>query len=294
MKIYMYKDYFLKYISDCPKSLKISSNDFESYEMFPKYKKLYNKKYIAESQHLLCGDQINDENIDFPVIVRPVTNLYGMGLGAYYLYEKKQIKKTDFWCEILKGLHISVDIFYNSFGINGYIAFYGKSDELFTFSYWEYLPNYKLPNNIINWIHNNLRDYNGVFNIEIIGDKIIECHLRMGDINYFQDKNLIDKLIKCHQNQKIVLHKLPKIYLVPVFVDKDKKILLRDEDIWYFCRITNTIKYVKNYLIDPLPSNDIGNPLGGNRICMFTVTDLEKGMKIKREILNNLDRIDMS
>mgnify|MGYP003330742403 CR=1 FL=1 len=30
---------------------------------------------------------------------------------------------------------------------------------------------------------NNLTDYNGVFNIEIIGDKIIECHLRMGDIN---------------------------------------------------------------------------------------------------------------
>ena len=64
MKIYMYKDYFLKYISDCPKSLEISSDDFESYEMYPRYKKLYDKKYIAESQNLTCGDQIHNKDID--------------------------------------------------------------------------------------------------------------------------------------------------------------------------------------------------------------------------------------
>lgn len=293
MKIYIYKNYFLKYISKCPKELEISTNDFDSYKLYTNYNKLYNKKYIADSQNINCNYQLNNI-VFFPVVVRPIINLYGMGKGTYYLYNREKIKKGYFWCEEIKGIHISLDIFYNSHGINGYIAFYGKKDYLFTFDYWEYLPNYKIPNNIINWVHKHLNGYNGVFNIEIISDKIIECHLRMGDTNYFQDKILIDKLILCHQNKKIILHSLPKIYLIPIFVKKNKKIILLDEDIWYICRKTQTISYVKNYTIDPLPSSSTGNPLGGNRICIFTVNNLEKGMKIKKYILNNLYRWDKS
>ena len=76
-----------------------------------------------------------------------------------------------------------------------------------------------------------MKNYIGVFNIEIIGDKIIECHLRMGDLNQFQSEKLTCEVIKCYKNMKISHVKLPKIYLIPIFVKKNGYKKLRKEGV---------------------------------------------------------------
>ena len=273
MKLYILKYNFIYYICNC--NIIIPINDFQSIKYYDSLKHLYDKTYIANSQNLNWGNN-NNLSHNYPVIVRPITNLYGMGKDAYYLYEKNNIPNDFFWCEILKGKHISIDIFYNDNGILDIIAFEGIPGIQFTFIYWEYLQNYKLSKTNINWIEKNLKTYKGVFNIELIDDKIIECHLRMGDLNYFQNKQLINCVIECYKNNKIILPKLPKIYLIPVFLKKGNYIRL------------NTKEYIINYFIDPSPKN-IGNPNGGDRICNFTFNNLKKGFYLRDYILNYLN-----
>ena len=285
MKLYILKYNMIYHICKC--DIKICLNDHEAYEYYKntKFIKLYNKKYIADTQNLNNGSNNIIIPDKFPVIVRPIINLNGMGKDAHYIYDKKNfyIPKDFFWCEVLKGIHISIDIFYSKNKIQGYIAFKGVPDKLFTFLYWEYLEHYIIADNILLWIKKYMKDYCGVFNLEIINNKIIECHLRMGDLNYFQNKKLIYKVIKCYKNKKIKLPLLPKIYLIPIFLNKGKYIRLKNKDIYNFVNFTNSQKYILNFLIDPYPEN-CSNPMGGDRICNFTVTNLNEGFKLKTVI----------
>lgn len=285
MRLYILKYNMLYYMCDCPKSLEIPTNDFRAIELYENHRWLYNKKIIAKSQNIEYGDS-NKIPSKYPIIVRPIVNLYGMGKDAFFVDNSKDFKiPTDFfWAEVLKGKHISVDIFFNNNTIQDYIAFEGLPDKLFTFDHWEYLPDYKLPTNIVKWTNKYLKKYNGVFNIEILDKRIIECHLRMGDLNYFQNEELINCVIKCHQNKEFKLPKLNKIYLLPVFVDKGKYVKLKDEDIYRYVRDTNTEDIVLNYFIDPPPDKN-SNPNGGDRICNFTITNLEKGYYLRDYIL---------
>lgn len=294
MNLYILKSNMIKYICYCPPNITIPTNDFKAYNYYKKFRHLYNKKFIADSQELINGTNKNIPPNNMRVIVRPIKNLEGMGKGAYFLNDNSKIKEisnNDFWVEVLEGEHISVDIFYNHFGFLGVIAFRGYPGKEFTFTHWEYLPNYSLPKNILKWVNKHLSGFIGVLNLELINDKIIECHLRMGDLNYFQSSELMDIVIKCYQNKPLFLPKLDKIYLIPVFVKKGKYIQLKKEDIWMCARKSETIDYILNYFIDPLPEN-CSNPNGGDRICNFTVSDYNKGVIMRKEILEYVNSIE--
>ena len=294
MNLYILKYNMIYYICNCPKNIIIPINDVQAVNHYKKNKllKLYNKKYIADSQNFINGDNTIIPN-KFPIIVRPKINLMGMGKDAYFIDNLNQFKESNindkfFWCEVFRGDHISVDIFFNNNEIQGYIAFRGKQGKLFTFKYWEYLRNYKISSKIKKWIYKNLNSFCGVFNMELINDNIIECHLRMGDINYFQSEQLTKCIIDCYNNKKINIPYLPQIYLLPVFVEKGKYIRLKEEDIYKYVRETKLDNYVLNYFIDPPPENN-SNPAGGDRICNFTITNLEKGFILRDYILKCLN-----
>jgi len=58
---------------------------------------------------------------------------------------------------------------------------------------------------------------------------------------------------------------------------------------WNCARKSNSIKYITNYFIDPPPNNN-ANPIGGDRICNLTVTNLEKGLYTRNVILQQLSK----
>lgn len=281
MRLYLLKKNMIYNICGCPKKLFIPTNDFEAFDFYKDYKFVYNKQFVASSQNLENGNK-GKQPSKYPVIIRPITNLYGMGVGTRLSNDVINMNDSDFWVEFLKGEHISVDIFINDNTFKT-IVFRGYPSKLFTFSHWEYLPNYKLDKNIISWIRKHLHNFKGVCNVEVICNKIIECHLRMGDINYFQSEELINAVINCHLNKEITIPKLNKIYLVPVFAKKGKYKRLSKEQIYTVVRKFG-IDNVLNYFIDPPCEN---NPIGGDRVCNFTVTDLNIGFKIRNYIINN-------
>ena len=149
--------------------------DHEAYSLYPKDNIWYNKLYLAERLGYNAGYGLIPYDGEF--VIKPTVNLHGCGIGAKIGYYKKNdlVPHEYFWSEVFTGRHITVD--YSK--INGqwhqghtFEGFKDNREDLLKFSLWrrvEYA--YVLPK-IFNDIHvDNL-------NIEIIGDKIIEVHLR--------------------------------------------------------------------------------------------------------------------
>ena len=173
------------------------NEDCEAWEAYPKLHKWFNKLWLSEQLGYTCGPGGTAPKEKGHYVVRPIYNLSGMGVGA----KIKKIKPDDyesvkagyFWCERFNGEHYSVDyIWVSDSQIGG--SWTQKSSyqgtnfpiNLAKFAEWkksEYLP--KLPDR-----HKDLWKeigYGGVrtINVEWVGDKIVELHLRPGNIyNY--------------------------------------------------------------------------------------------------------------
>ncbi len=171
-------------------------HDFEAYKKFKKHRKWFNKLWVAEKFGHLCGPAGMDIPKDGTYIIRPIYNLEGMGVGA----EVKDLKEGDhstppgyFWCEYFIGAHLSVDYVFNYdamtggswIGVSSYEG-YNTKNNLIQFKSWN--KNYLMPELSREW--QELRDVKEI-NIEYIGNKIIEVHLRHG--NPF--RNVYDELI---------------------------------------------------------------------------------------------------
>jgi len=140
---------------------------------------VYNKLQIAKMQGLVCGPAGTPVPSNGLYVVRPAMNFSGMGAGA----EVKRLTTTDitkvplgyFWCEVLEGEQISVD-YVEGRPWSCYKPERAKKDNpLYKWSKWKKqdrkgprMPNWLLP----------LASRYSRINIEYIGTKVIEVHLR--------------------------------------------------------------------------------------------------------------------
>jgi hypothetical protein len=113
-------------------------------------------------------------------IVRPITNVRMMSRGASR--EWLTPKDTDlvpdgsFWSECFEGRHTSVDFYYGTqhLAVEG---FRHDTNRLDRFSSWQRIQqHYKFPQ-----VLGNLWQLTPWVNVEYVGDKIIEVHLRWND-----------------------------------------------------------------------------------------------------------------
>lgn len=149
--------------------------DHEAYSLYPGDNIWYNKLYLAKRLGYNAGT--GPVPYDGEFVIKPTINLHGCGIGAKIGYYKKNYPVPDdyFWSEVFTGRHITID--YSK--INGYWCqghtFEGFKDDptdLLKFSLWRKVEYpYVLPE-----IFNDVQV--DTLNIEIIGNKIIEVHLR--------------------------------------------------------------------------------------------------------------------
>lgn len=155
--------------------------DEQAWLKYPQHRKWFNKLYVADAFGYKCGPA----GIPVPdpgfYVVRPIYNLAGMGVGAKVMFlHPKDIDKIPpgyFWVEYFsKGTHYSVDYVRegNEFvQINCYIGI-NNSDNLSVFSSW-FRNSHKF------CLPQPLKDLDvEKLNIEAIGNKIFEVHLRNG------------------------------------------------------------------------------------------------------------------
>jgi hypothetical protein len=108
-------------------------------------------------------------------IVRPVLNLLGMGLGAhrrYLSHSTDEVPPGYFWCEEFKGRHLSVD--YSSGKQILCVEGFKDAGTLSRWSKWQKVDDQIRPCPLVADLLNRYE----TVNVEMIGGRIIEIHLR--------------------------------------------------------------------------------------------------------------------
>ena len=140
---------------------------------------IYDKLILAKRLGYLCGPAGVSPPKTNEYIIRPCVNFRMMGRGAKIVHLSENahhdIPDGYFWCEVFKGRHLSFDFHHGKqvLAVEGF----RNSERLDRFSKWQRcedvltLPDFLVTiSNKYEWL-----------NVECIGDKIIEVHLRYND-----------------------------------------------------------------------------------------------------------------
>ena len=264
------------------------TNDFEAWEKNKENKKIYNKLWLVEKQNVPCGP-IGTDPLNYPIIIKPIINLYGMSRGFKKINNKEEYyenqKDGHFWMPYLDGKHYTVDIIlYNGKVID---SFFMESKPLTqgTFDYHVYLPELKLSEKITIFLEENFPTYSGAMNIEIINNIIIEGHLRLnGDCYIYKDKFFknLNKLI-LNKKFKLKVNK-KKFYLFPYFVPSNFNINILNKDEIEELLLENKIKNIRwDNINSQYQRQDF------SRLLMFKTKSLSKGLQVKKLIDKSLN-----
>jgi hypothetical protein len=148
--------------------------DSEALAAYPKDAHWYDKVHLARTLGYRCG--VHKIPRSGKWIVRPITNLEGMGRQAVidYFKEGTLIEPGMFYCEVFEGRHITID----------YVREYGRWVQHHTFE------GFNTPEDLIHfsrWLRVDYKYEIPLFlrsveadhiNVEVKGDRIIEIHLR--------------------------------------------------------------------------------------------------------------------
>ena len=267
-----------------PKNVVIPVDDVEAYQYYPRYNWIYNKLKICETQNIFCAPT-PIASPSYPIFVKPIVNLWGMGAGGHVVHSLKELEETfqpgQLWMPYFTGTHYSTDCVV----IEGELHWVCHAEGVpftnlaGTFDYWHIKSNdiLEICILIIDWIRDNLPDYTGMLNIETIGNNIIEAHLRLSP-------------------QFIDLY--PRGFLEAV-------VQLHDKKVWYLDR-----EREEGYSLVLFATNAIGNfklldqpkeilsiqdcskdivvasePPGGVRLAVFNCRDFDAGLKYRRSII---------
>ena len=172
--------------ANCPDDVLIPTEDSDGWTWYPAHNWVYDKLRIAQSQSLACAPHgISPQS--YPVFSKPVFNLKGMGVGSCVLRNAEDYHRLytpgHFWMQLLSGEHVSTDCAVVDGEARWFRHTTGVEFRDGMFAYWiihaEARP--ELEAYAGAWIRRNLPGYTGMFNIETIGGRIIEGHLRFAD-----------------------------------------------------------------------------------------------------------------
>jgi hypothetical protein len=172
--------------ADCPPDVNIPTEDPDAWEWNPAYRWVYDKIAIAKSQGLEAGPHGTAPPF-FPVFSKPIVNLAGMGVDTRILRSSDEyfLHNTSghMWMALLEGRHVSSDVAIVAGAPRWWRHATGHSAGQGTFDYWSVHAGREaeIENYCGEWIACHLRGYTGMINIETIGGKMIEMHLRFSD-----------------------------------------------------------------------------------------------------------------
>jgi hypothetical protein len=170
----------------CPPEVRIPTEDPDAYQWYPAYRWVYNKLAVAESQGITCGPH-GVPPPAFPVFSKPIMNLRGMAVGTRILTDAQDYDRHGtsghMWMTLLEGEHISTDAAVRHGQVHWWRHTLGTTAPRGTFEHWtiEARARPQLEAHLGGWIGRHLAGYTGMLNLETIGSRIIDAHLRFAD-----------------------------------------------------------------------------------------------------------------
>lgn len=269
---------------ETPETVVINCNDTSAWKNNPNHNWVYNKLDLCRSQEIEACPHGVKPSFE-PVFSKPIINLYGKNRGAHKIFGWDDIEYLPghFWMPVLTGVHLSSDMvivdgvcqwIYTMQAFEddcGNISRYECSND----DFMECVDKMKL------WALKNLKGYTGVVNVESMGGKIIDCHLRM----------------------------------TPRFVDLYGKdwlksvVVLYDKGSWHYDQgralgVSYTLRALKPgkcHIEDVETLEDLKEKAGSIQMIFKENTDIEKGDRLAivnghdaeqvNAVINELDRI---
>jgi hypothetical protein len=273
----------------CPPDVHIPTDDVDAYKFNPGHRWIYDKRMVAQSQGLECG--LHDSAPPrYPVFCKPVTNLKGMGAGTCILRGERDFRQNckpgDFWTQLLTGEHVSTDWAV----VRGDTAWCrhtcGVPGIAGTFDYWtiEARGRQRLERYCRDWIRTHLPDYTGMVNIETIGGRIIEAHLRFSD--QWPDlygRGWLDAVVRLYQRGywHYVDARRNNGYSVVLFGPHGKAYRYPTPKRLAAYRTTPGVNSVQITFFEDRPACSHIMPPGGFRLAVINSVDLEAGMRLR-------------
>lgn len=152
--------------------------DEEAMTMYPKYSWVYDKQLLSNSAGLTCHDLSKELPKSYPVIIKPRVNLEGLSKDCYIATSEDEIEDYDNFIaqELVQGPQFSVDFIMLNGEIKGFFAFQSHKSAYGEIKLFSSSPFFSAL--VQQDITRALNGYTGVGNVEYIGHKIIELHLR--------------------------------------------------------------------------------------------------------------------
>ena len=279
-------------------------NDIQAYKHYhlEKYLILYDRFYLNKLFNYKCGliqidndDIYTEKEISYPIIIKKRINLIGMSKDTFTINNRQEyldwntshekMKDQFFWSNFHFGNHYSTDIVIINGQIKFSCTFYGNKINNYEFDYWKLIYNHQINQKIITIISSNLQDFTGIINYEEIDQKIIEIHLRMGDIYHLS--NIGNSIIKLYKEK--IWDYTPKI--------KNESVNL----FTIFEGIVNVKYLTDNYLIDSYmiekilsdasyyQSIDSFENFNRIRMMMFKCDNFYSGKRMQKNLRNYID-----
>jgi hypothetical protein len=160
---------------------KVIVDDAQAWQTCPiEWLWIYDKVIVARQQSILAAPSGVPVPRDDWYIIRPITNCWMMARGARKIYlrpgDESLVPDGYFWSEILAGDHVSVDYHHGQQGL----TVMGTRDDpnrLDRFDSWHKMSGeFPLPRFL-----KGLDSHAEWINVEYIGDRAIEVHLRYND-----------------------------------------------------------------------------------------------------------------
>ncbi len=170
----------------CPDDVFIPTEDSDAWTWNPSYRWVYDKLAVALSQGLDAAPH-GISPVTYPVFSKPIYNLKGMGVGSRPLGSVADYadayRPGHFWSTLLTGDHVSSDVVLVQGEPQWWRHARGIASGNGTFDYWEVgataMP--AVEEWCGSWCRRHLAGYTGLINLETIGGRIIEVHLRFAD-----------------------------------------------------------------------------------------------------------------
>jgi hypothetical protein len=178
----------VQYFADvpCPADVVIPTEDGDAYMLYPAHRWIYNKMQICETQGIAHAPH-GFPPPRYPVFSKPIYNMRGMATGSRIFrtaadYMNHQ-EPGHMWMELLVGEQVSTDVAV----LAGEPVWWRHTTAVAlgdgVFDYWTVLAENRpdLEAYCGDWVRRNLAGYTGMVNLETIGGRIIEAHLRFSD-----------------------------------------------------------------------------------------------------------------
>lgn len=150
---------------------------------------IFDKLILSKKLGYLCGPS----GVDVPkpnyYIIRPITNLLGMGRGAKIVWidnDTDYLPLSYFWCEVFEGQHLSVDYTDNEQTLC-VVGIKDKNSPLYKWRRWKKINKQINFPSILETLVGNYK----YINCEFIGGSLVEVHFRHNP-DFIQDVDYIE------------------------------------------------------------------------------------------------------